>query len=351
MRKIDQKIVLVTRETRLQGLRAKFATKGQAEFYVRRSVLAELTREAEAAGTAVDVKSLDLAAGAEFEKYEDEEEVYTDAVERLRRELDDLGPKVQTVDRAFVPNFVFGPNDIVVTVGQDGLVANTAKYAVRLPIVGVNPDPKRIDGVLLPFGVDEARNAVRRVLDTRARVRHVTLAEAILPGGQRMLAFNDFFVGAASHVSARYRIKFAGRSEAHSSSGVIVSTGAGSTGWLSSIFNMMSGLIADSHVPARAARRTPSLPPLAASPPARGQMTWEDPRLAFVVREPFVSKHSGAGIVTGMIGAGPELVLESQMPAGGVIFSDGVEHDAMEFNSGAIARIRAATERARLVVG
>jgi hypothetical protein len=355
MQKVDQKIVLVTRETRLQGLRARFATKGQAEFYVKRSVLAELTREAVAAGGAVDVKSLDRAAGAEFEKYEEEEEVYADAVERLRRELDDLGPKVQTVDRAFVPNFVFGPNDIVVTVGQDGLVANTAKYAVRLPIVGVNPDPKRIDGVLLPFGVDGARNAVRRVLEGRAKMRLVTLAEAVLPAGQRMLAFNDFFVGAESHVSARYRIKFAGRSEAHSSSGVIVSTGAGSTGWLSSIFNMMSGLLAttDTMRPsgpralARASRGGATPPPL---PPSRAQMTWEDPRLAFVVREPFVSKHSSAGIVTGMIDAGAELILESQMPAGGVIFSDGIEHDALEFNSGAIARIRAAKERARLVV-
>jgi hypothetical protein len=70
----------------------------------------------------------------------------------------------------------------------------------------------------------------------------VTLAEAALDDGQRLLAFNDLFIGARTHVSARYRISFGGGAEPHSSSGVLVSTGAGSTGWLSSVF-AMSGAV------------------------------------------------------------------------------------------------------------
>jgi len=242
------------------------------------------------------------------------------------------------VDRGFVPNFVFGPNDIVVTVGQDGLVANTAKYALQLPIVAVNPDPKRIDGILLPFAVDGARSAVRRVLESKASFRSVTLAEAVLPAGQRMLAFNDLFIGTRSHVSARYRIKLQRRSEPQSSSGVLVSTGAGSTGWLSSVFNMAAGLAQIAGEKQRSAAVQPV------------RLKWEDPRLAFVVREPFVSKHSGASIVAGMIEPRQELILESLMPSDGVIFSDGVEADFLQFNSGTVARIRAAREKARLVV-
>ncbi|MEI9866324.1 MAG: hypothetical protein WDN00_17560 [Limisphaerales bacterium] len=45
------------------------------------------------------------------------------------------------VDRSFLPNFVFAPEDTVVTLGQDGLVANTLKYLDGQPVVGVNPDP------------------------------------------------------------------------------------------------------------------------------------------------------------------------------------------------------------------
>lgn len=342
---IDQKIVLVTRETRLQGLKAKWATKSQAKFAISMAVQAELAREAEELGEELSAPRLRAAAEERFHEYEEEDALYDDALQRLRRDLDDLGPKLQIVQRSFVPNFVFGPNDIVVTVGQDGLVANTAKYALRLPIVAVNPDPRRIDGVLLPFKVDGARNAVRRVLDGKAKSRSVTLAEAVLPAGQRMLAFNDLFIGARSHVSARYRIKLERRSEPHSSSGIIVSTGAGSTGWLSSIFNMVAGLAQSMSGRSTAAG---SVPAPAAVTPVRLQ--WEDPRLTFVVREPFVSKHSRATIVAGMIEPAQELIIESLMPANGVIFSDGIEDDFLEFNSGTIARIRAAGERARLII-
>jgi hypothetical protein len=46
-----------------------------------------------------------------------------------------------------------------------------------------------------------------------------------------------------------------------------------------------------------------------------------------------------------------KLVLESLMPSGGVIFSDGVEADYLQFNSGATVTVGAAAETAQLVVG
>ena len=83
----------------------------------------------------------------------------------------------------------------------------------------------------------------------------------------------------------------------------------------------------------------------------RLRLDWEDRRLVWAVREPFVSKSSQAGLVAGLLEEGQDLVVESLMPAGGVIFSDGVEADFLSFTSGTIARIRAAQQRARLVVG
>ena len=165
--------------------------------------------------------------------------------------------------------------------GQDGLVANMAKYAGAQPIVGVNPDPERFDGVLLPFRPDERapRSAGAR---GQAAVREVTLARAAArrrPAAARVQRpvhrGADPRVRALSDCARRRR-------EAQSSSGVLVSTGAGSTGWLSSVFNMAAGV---RHSPAAAAR------------PMR--LRWEDPRLVFVVREPFVSRHSAASIVAG----------------------------------------------------
>lgn len=121
-------------------------------------------------------------------------------------------------------------------------MANTAKYVSSQPIVAVNPDPTRYDGILLPFLPKQATQAIETVLKGQARIRAVTLAEAKMNDGQRLLAFNDLFLGAQSHVSARYRIHWNQRQEPQSSSGVLVSTGAGSTGWMSSVFNMASGV-------------------------------------------------------------------------------------------------------------
>jgi NAD kinase len=123
----------------------------------------------------------------------------------------------------------------VVTIGPDGLVANTVKYALGIPIIAVNPDPDTIEGVLCrtepgDFGMYWSRAAGRRGTDSG-----VTLAEAATSDGQKLLAVNDLFIGRRDHVSARYRIEAEGKSEHHSSSGIVISTGVGSTGWMRSI--------------------------------------------------------------------------------------------------------------------
>ncbi|HJQ81512.1 MAG TPA: hypothetical protein VJ828_16240 [Lacipirellulaceae bacterium] len=335
-------IAVVTRETRLEGLKARYATTSAAAFRLKQAVghevelrkrrLAKMGRKLdEAQEQVVMAAAMDLAEESE---YESEDEAYQRSVGRLMKELD-LGYPLKKVDRTFVPNFDFGRCVLVVVIGPDGLVANTAKYVGDLPIIAVNPDPARNDGVLLPFELGAARNVVRRVLDERAKTREITLAEVNTNDGQRMLAFNDFFVGCASHVSARYTIEAQSRTESQSSSGVLVSTGAGSTGWLSSLFNMTAGFCRF------AGREEPE--------PVR--MKWEDRRLIWAVREPFRSKHSSANLVAGILEERDELVIGSQMPTSGVIFSDGIEADFLEFNSGSIARFTVSKQRARLVVG
>jgi NAD kinase len=306
-----EKIVLVTLKTRLEELIERFNTRAQAKFYIEHM-------------------------GLNFADYDREHEVYTQAVERLRRDLDGLTSKMQTIDRWFLPNFLFTPRDLVVAVGRDGLVANTAKYLDGQAIVGVNPDPARYDGILVRFAVAQARAGVARVLGDQAVYDRVTMAEVVLNDGQRLLAFNDFYIGMRTHVSSRYTLTWHGRTERQSSSGIIVSTGAGSTGWLSSTQHM-AGAVARLLLHDQA----PRLPIL--------RLAWDDARLVFVVREPFLSKASGVRLAAGMVEAGEELQLESHMPDGGIVYSDGVDTDVLAFNSGTVASIRAAERQALLV--
>lgn len=318
-----EKIILVTRKTRLEGLVERFNTKAQAQFYINQS--AKQQRQTHDAGH-----------HDAFAFYEREHDTYYTAVETLLRALEPLA-KVQPLERGFLPNFLFAPTDLIVTIGIDGLVVNTAKYLNGQPIIAVNPDPQHVDGILLPFNVSTAPVAARQILSGAGRVTPITMAEAKLNDGQTLLAFNDLFVGVRTHVSARYRIQWGRQAENHSSSGLIVSTGAGSTGWLSSMFNMANGMV----------QAFGSETPNKVTAPKLG---WDTDRLLFVVREPFISKTSGAGIVCGAITPQTPLTLESHMPEGGVIFSDGVEADYLQFNSGAIATIGIAAKKTNLVV-
>ena len=205
-----EKLVVVTRRTRLQDIDAKFGTRDQARFVFRQRALAQAATTPPTSTPARSPGGKHPAAALlppdEFAAYEAEHAVYTGALEALLDALQ-LGLKVQVIDRALVPSFLFTPQDIVVTVGQDGLVANVAKYVGTQPIVAVNPDPLRFDGVLLPFVVGQAAGAVMSVLEGRAHARQVTLAEAVLDVGQRLLGFIDLFIGASTHVSARYRVR------------------------------------------------------------------------------------------------------------------------------------------------
>jgi NAD kinase len=306
----ENKIVLVTRSTRLEELMSRFNTIGQAKFYLEH-------------------------LGADFSDYEMEHKTYTTTVKEAKTQLTALG-RVQELDRAFLPNFVFGDDETVVVLGQDGLVANTLKYLKDQPVIAVNPDPHRWDGVLLPFEVKDLSKVVVDVFARRRTFREITMAKADLNNGQILYGVNDLFIGQRSHVSARYEISAGATTEQHSSSGIIVSTGLGSTGWLKSILAGARGIGNAFGKPFK-----PVLPK---------DFSWEADYLFYTVREPFPSKSSDATLVFGKITAKSPMKLVSKMPENGLIFSDGIESDFLEFNSGTQALICLADKKGHLVV-
>jgi NAD kinase len=306
----DRKIVLVTRKTRLEDLLIRFHTIAQAKFYIEHM-------------------------GADFADYLQEHESYQSAMRVTLESLEEWG-RYQRIDRSFLPNFLFAPDDIVVALGQDGLVANTIKYLDGQPLIGVNPDTYRYDGVLLPF---EPRDLKLLVVETASNQREhkaVTMAKAVLTDGQVLYAVNDLFIGPKSHTSARYEIQFGKQKEIQSSSGVIVSTGLGSTGWMKSIVTGSVGIAAGMQ----------NKPSDFVYPAAK----WDSETLRFAVREPFPSKASDTKIVFGEINPKKPLTLSSRMAENGVIFSDGIEADFLDFNSGAKAIITLAEKQGKLIV-
>ena len=306
----ENKIVLVVRRTRLDELVARFNTVDQARFYVEH-------------------------LGADFSDYQREDRTYKTTVRDAERALSRLG-RLQAVDRVYVPSFVFGERDTVVVLGQDGLVANVLKYLGQQLLVGVNPDPARWEGVLLPFTVADLDALLPEVFSRKRPVRDVTMAQVTLNTGETLYGVNDLFLGPRSHTSARYSIGLGSRSENHSSSGVIVSTGLGSTGWFRSIVAGATGIAAS----------------LAGRPLEDAQersFAWDADYLYFSVREPWPSTTSAAEITFGRITPNEPLTMVSQMPENGVIFSDGIEADFLQFNAGTRATVAVAEKKGHLV--
>lgn len=306
MIKVDYAIV-VKNKTRLELLIDKFNTRAQAQFYIERQ-------------------------GASFDDYIKEHDTFHKSFESILAQLT-KEIKFKVLERAYLPNYIFSDNQVIIVVGQDGLVANTAKYARGRPIIGVNPDIGRFDGILLKFNTSNFIRAVDDVLLNSYKRDIYHFAKASLNDGQTLIAFNDLFIGSASHISARYKISFGKKVEEHSSSGIIVSTRAGSTGWLKSVYNMANGIMRNS-----IKQNALPLPRL------------KNDELIFVVREPFDSIRTQCGITVGNINKKNELIIESLMPTSGVIFSDGIESDALKFNSGSIARIGITPEIAEIVL-
>ena len=321
---IYDKIVIVVKKTAQEELVEKMGNIGQAQYMLRQAK----------ARHAPETKGLD------FEEYNSEDVIYHTALERIKNCIPP-SVRMQIIERTFLTNFTFGQNEIVLTLGADGLVVNTAKYLTGQPILAVNPDPSTIEGVLLPFSIHQIDSKmITRALSGNMNQKSITMAKATLDDGQSIYAVNDLFIGKKNHTSAKYRIEWNDLSENHSSSGLIISTGAGSTGWYRSLISGARTISAqfsgdDYEPPKQTAEES--------------RFEWDASELRFCVREPWPSRNTGANLVWGSIDEKTPMTIISQMPQDGVIFSDGVDSDYLEFNSGAVAKVEIAEKQVTLL--
>ncbi|MFJ8080104.1 hypothetical protein ACIQ6Y_05675 [Streptomyces sp. NPDC096205] len=227
------------------------------------------------------------------------------------------------VERADLDRFLFAPEDTVVVVGQDGLVANVAKYLTGQPVIGVDTDPGRNPGVLVRHRPEHT--AALLTATASASVEELTMVEAVSDDTQRLVALNEIYLGAAGHQTARYRLGLGddgGVVEAQASSGVLVGTGTGATGWLRSVWQE------------RGARMRLPAP--------------SEDRLVWFVREAWPSPATGTSLVAGELPAAHRLhvTVESERL---IAFGDGMESDALELTWGQSVSLQVCAQKLRLV--
>ncbi|MGW7302846.1 hypothetical protein [Streptomyces sp. NPDC054829] len=288
--------VLVHRTTEYEELVARHGTHGQAAYFLR-------------------TRGRDIEEVAERHQ-------------RTRRALAEVTASIPLtwrqarVERADLDRFLFAPQDVVVVVGQDGLVANVAKYLTGQPVIGIDTDPGRNPGVLVRHRPADAAKLLASA--ATASVDELTMVEAVADDTQRLVALNEIYLGAAGHQTARYRLGLeddGGVVEAQASSGVLVGTGTGATGWLRSVWQDRGGRL-----------RLPT--------PVENRLLW-------YVREAWPSPATGTTLVSGILTAETHLVLTAESERL-VAFGDGMESDALELTWGQSVRVGVCGDRLRL---
>lgn len=278
---LKPRVVVVHRQTEFDELVARHGTPGQAGFFLstRGRSMEEVKRRHEATS-----ESLGAVAGA----------IPSD----WRR---------GRVERGDLSRFAFDPGDVVVVVGQDGLVANVAEYLEGQVVVGIDPEPGRNAGVLVRHAPAKAADLLRRAVRPDPSCDRLTMVSATADDGQTLTALNEVFVGHPSHQSARYALLTGRGTEHQSSSGVLVGTGTGATGWLASV--------------ARERASAPGMPK-----PADAALCW-------FVREAWPSRATGTSLTSGRLEAGEKLALVAEAD-GLAVFGDGIEADALTLRWG-----------------
>ncbi|CAO1654016.1 NAD(+)/NADH kinase [Salinibacterium sp. NYA9b] len=276
------RVVLVHRRTEYTELLQRHSTAGQAEFFLK-------------------------SRGRSIEEVRERHEVLASALTSVSTALP-AELRQARVERADLDRYPFSPEDIVVIIGQDGLVANVAKYLTGQPVIGIDPEPARNSGALVRFAPSDAVELVQATIHRRLQFSQRTMVEGILDDGQRLVALNELYFGNRGHQSARYAITLPnGAREEQSSSGIIIATGTGSTGWSTSIAS-------DRFL-------TAELPPAGSD------------HLRWYIREAWPSPSTGRSLTDGTLTSTErlEVVVQSDTL---VLFGDGIEADHLSVGWG-----------------
>ncbi|MBI4411976.1 MAG: NAD(+)/NADH kinase [Deltaproteobacteria bacterium] len=211
----------------------------------------------------------------------DEHAVHSHTIEKIREELKGHAIRFKSTTARAIPPL--GRYDLIITVGGDGTFLRASHHVTKQPLLGVNSSPKVSVGALCSATLREFPKKLRAILNNRFRTRSLNRLEIRVNGKKlRHMAINDvLFCNTSPGGTSRYLIDVGNRREEQRSSGVWISTAAGST----------------AAIHASGGKKLPHF----------------SKQIQYLVREPYQGRHAPYRIVKGILPPGREIKFVNQM--------------------------------------
>ncbi len=132
---------------------------------------------------------------------------------------------------------LFKNMDLAIAIGGDGTFLRAAHFIFgKMPVFGVNSDPKFKEGFFMSASRKDFEKKFKKILSGQFKIRNLGRLEAFISGKKvPELALNEFYISSEKEYrTARYCLSVNGRKEKQKSSGIIISTAAGSHAWMKS---------------------------------------------------------------------------------------------------------------------
>lgn len=130
--------------------------------------------------------------------------------------------------------------DLVISIGGDGTALSSSHYLTEKPLLAVNSDPNKSEGALTTLNINDINSKLDEIKSNNYNIELLERIEVFINNKlQNPLALNEIFMAnEKAYLISKYKLRIMKNNnfieEEQRSSGLIFSTGTGSTAWFKS---------------------------------------------------------------------------------------------------------------------
>ena len=124
---------------------------------------------------------------------------------------------------------------MIIAIGGDGTTLSASHFISDKPLLSVNSSPHTSEGAITTISFENLEEKLEEIKEKIETEKMERIKVSINGKPINLLALNEVFIAnEKAYLISKYKLKFQGKEEIQKSSGLIFSTGTGSTAWFKS---------------------------------------------------------------------------------------------------------------------